>query len=93
MSDAFERAAERAEAEYSRRRREKIDGGQRAAFRIHATAFVAVQALLVVVWALAGGGHPWFVYALVGWGVGLAVHYAVARDSFGGGGKRRRPGP
>lgn len=93
MSDAFERAAERAEAEYGRRRREKIDGGQRTGFRIHATAFVAVQALLVVVWALAGGGHPWFVYALVGWGVGLAVHYAVAHDSFGRGRTQPRSGP
>lgn len=82
MSDAFERAAQRAEAEYSQRRRERIAGGQRKAFQVHATAFAAVQALLVVVWALAGGGPPWFVYAFVGWGVGLAIHYAVARESF-----------
>lgn len=82
MSDAFERAAERAEAEYSRHRRERIAGAQRQAFRIHATAFVAVQVLLVVVWALAGAGYPWFLFPLVGWGVGLAIHYATARDSF-----------
>lgn len=82
MSDAFERAAERAEAEYSRHRRERIAGAQRTGFRIHATVFVAVQLLLVGVWALTGGGYPWFFYALGGWGVGLAAHYAVARDSF-----------
>jgi hypothetical protein len=82
MSDAFERAAERAEAEYSQHRRDRIAGAQRKGFSIHATTFVAVQIMLVVVWALAGGGHPWFLYALVGWGVGLAAHYAVARDSF-----------
>ena len=85
MSDAFERAAERAEAEDTRRRREKFARGQRQAFRIHATVFVAVQVLLVVVWAMVGMGHPWFLYALVGWGVGLAAHYAAIRDSLRGG--------
>jgi len=82
MSDAFERAAERAEAEHRRRRRERSARGQRKGFRIHATVFVAVQTLLVVVWALTGAGYPWFLYALVGWGVGLAAHYAAIRDSF-----------
>ena len=84
MSDAFERAAERAEAEDRRRRHEKFARGHRQAFRIHATVFVAVQVLLVVVWALVGAGYPWFLYALVGWGVGLAAHYATARDSLRG---------
>jgi 2TM domain len=89
MSDAFERAAERAEAEDRRRRRERFARFQRKSFRIHATAFVAVQLLLVVVWALqwqlGGTAHPWFLYALLGWGVGLAAHYAAIRDSLGGG--------
>jgi hypothetical protein len=88
MSDAFERAAERAEAEDRRRRGERRARGHRKAFRIHATVFVAVQVLLVVVWALqwqlGGTGHPWFLYALVGWGVGLAAHYAAIRDSLKG---------
>jgi hypothetical protein len=81
MSDAFERAAERAEAEDRRRRRERYARGARTGFRIHATVFVAVQVLLFVVWVLSGMGHPWFLYALGGWGVGLAAHYAVVRDS------------
>ena len=82
MSDAFERAAERADDDDRRRRRERSARGQRKAFRIHATVFVAVQVLLLVVWAISGAGHPWFLYALGGWGVGLAAHYAAARDSF-----------
>jgi membrane protein required for beta-lactamase induction len=89
MSDAFERAAERAEAEDRRRRRERFARLQRKSFRIHATAFVAVQLLLVVVWVLqwqlGGTAHPWFLYALLGWGVGLAAHYAAIRDRLGGG--------
>ena len=88
MSDAFERAADRADAEDRRRRSERSARLQRKAFRIHATVFVAVQALLVVVWALqwqlGGTSHPWFLYAFAGWGVGLAAHYAVARDALKG---------
>jgi len=83
MTDAFERAAERAESEYRRRGRERSERIKRKSFRIHATVFVAVQLLLVVVWALqwqlGGTSHPWFVYALLGWGVGLAAHYAAVR--------------
>jgi hypothetical protein len=42
----------------------------------------------VVVWALqwqlGGTAHPWLLYALLGWGVGLAAHYAAIHDSFTG---------
>jgi hypothetical protein len=86
MNDAFERAAERAETESRRRRHERSTRGQRKGFRIHATVFVAVQILIVAVWVLqwrlGGTAYPWFVYPLLGWGVGLAAHYAAVRDSF-----------
>ncbi len=81
MSDAFERAAERAEAESQRQRRERSARGHRQGLRIHATVYAAVQVMLIVVWALTGAGYPWFLYALVGWGVGVAAHYAAVRDS------------
>jgi hypothetical protein len=81
MSDACERAAERAEAETQRQRRERAARGERMGFRIHATVFVAVQLMLVLTWAVTGLGYPWFVFPLAGWGVGLAAHYAVARDA------------
>jgi hypothetical protein len=85
MSDAFERAADRAESEYRRRGKERNDRIKRKSFQIHATVFVAVQVLLVVVWALqwqlGGSSHPWFLYVLLGWGVGLAAHYAAIRPT------------
>ena len=87
MNDAFERAAKRTESEYRRKRRQRSARRQRKGFRIHATVFVAVQVMLVAIWALqwqlGGTSHPWFLYALVGWGVGLAAHYAVTRDPEG----------
>jgi 2TM domain len=82
MTDAFERAAARADAADRLRRHERWARGNRKGFRIHATVFVAVQLLLVVVWALTGAGYPWFLYALVGWGVGLAAHFAAVHEAF-----------
>jgi hypothetical protein len=86
MVDAFERAAERAETESRQRRRERSADGYRKGFRIHATVFVAVQILILAVWVLqwqlGGSSYPWFIYVVLGWGVGLAAHYAAVRDSF-----------
>lgn len=81
MTDAFERAARPAESEQRPLLR------RRNAFRVHVTVFVAVQVLLVAVWALqrwlGGTSHPWFLYVLVCWGIGLAAHYAVTREGSG----------
>jgi hypothetical protein len=90
MTDAFERATERAEAATGKRRRERWARGQRKGFRIHATVFVAVQLLIVAIWALqwqtGGTGYPWFIYPLLGWGAGLTAHYIAVRDSYKRGG-------
>ncbi|CAN5718213.1 hypothetical protein BH24ACT3_BH24ACT3_08100 [soil metagenome] len=51
---------------------------RRRAFLLHLTVWVATNLLLVVVWAMAGGGYPWFVFPLFGWGIGLAAHGAAA---------------
>ncbi len=84
MTDAFERAAERTESEHRQRHRRHRTRLARKGFRIHATVFAAVQALLVVIWALqwglGGTALPWFLFVLFGWGIGLAIHYAVVRD-------------
>lgn len=51
---------------------------KRRAFYLHLAVFVAVQAALVGIWALAGGGYPWFLFALLGWGIGVVAHGATA---------------
>ncbi len=84
MTDAFERAAERAESETRRQRRELSARSRRKGFQIHATVFIAVQILLVVVWAVqwqsGGTSYPWFLCPLFGWGIGLAAHYLAIRE-------------
>jgi 2TM domain len=90
MTDAFERATERAEAARRRRRRERSARGLCKGFQIHATVFVVVQIVIVAVWVLqwqtGGTGYPWFIYPLLAWGVGLAAHYIAVRDSYKRGG-------
>lgn len=77
MTDPFEQAA-RAERTRKQRLRRR---GMRASLRIHTAVFVFVQLLLVAVWTSTGAGFPWFVFPLLGWGVGLAAHAAVASES------------
>ncbi len=43
-------------------------------FRVHFTAFAAVNFFLFIIWLLTGGGHPWFLYPLGAWGIGLLNH-------------------
>ena len=77
MTDPFEQAAR---AERSRKQRQR-KRAMRASLRIHTAVFVVVQLLLVGIWAMTGAGYPWFVFALLGWGIGLAAHAAVATES------------
>jgi hypothetical protein len=51
---------------------------RRRAFWVHAAVYIATNLSVFVVWVLVGGGHPWFLYPLLGWGIGLAAHGAVA---------------
>ncbi len=51
---------------------------KRRAFYVHAAVFAAVQIALVVIWAMTGGGYLWFLFALIGWGIGLVAHGATA---------------
>jgi hypothetical protein len=43
-------------------------------FAIHLAAYLSVNALLVVIWAIADGGDFWPVIPIVVWGIGLALH-------------------
>lgn len=82
MNDPFERAVAREGEQRRDRRRRRA----RAGFRWHAMVFVAVNVLLVGIWGSIrlqhDGAHPWFLYPLLGWGIGLAFHYAAVRSAY-----------
>ena len=58
----------------------------RASFKMHAMAYVAVNAFLAAIWYItSGGGMPtlmdnrehyyWPIWTHLGWGLGLLLHY------------------
>ena len=45
-------------------------------FFTHLIVYIAVNIILVLIWAFAiGGGFPWFLIVLGGWGIGLLFHF------------------
>ena len=62
-------------------------------FRAHLRVFVAVQLMLVAIWALTGMGYFWPVWPFLGWGIGVLAH-AGAFGSCGHGERKelRAPG-
>ena len=49
---------------------------EKKGFFVHLTVYILVNIMLVLIWAFAtGGGYPWFIWALGGWGIGLLFHF------------------
>jgi hypothetical protein len=43
-------------------------------FGEHLRVYLAVQALLIAIWAVTGAGYFWPIWPLLGWGIGVVVH-------------------
>ena len=49
---------------------------EKKGFFIHLILYIAVNIMLVFIWAFAdGGGFPWFIFPLGGWGIGILFHF------------------
>ncbi len=40
----------------------------------HLGSYVIVNVFLIIVWAITGAGYPWFIWVMLGWGIGVAFH-------------------
>lgn len=76
-----EREVERAIAE--QRKYGKLDAARdafkkmkREGFRNHLRAYLIINGALFLINLVTGGSEPWFLYPLIGWGIGLAFHAA-----------------
>jgi len=49
--------------------------GARRGFRIHAAIYLVVQTGLILINLLVAPDFIWFPFPLVGWGIGLTMHY------------------
>lgn len=60
-------------------------------FKQHAMAYCLVNGVIFIIWlvvALSGGTwFPWFIFPLLGWGIGLGINAWVV---YGGGGYEQR---
>lgn len=45
-------------------------------FRVHFAVYLAVNALLVLIWAITSSTYFWPVWPMLGWGIGVAAHAA-----------------
>ena len=43
-------------------------------FVTHLSVYIVINAMLVVIWAITSRGYPWFIWPMLGWGVGLVFH-------------------
>lgn len=51
---------------------------RRRAFWVHFSIYLVTNVALVVIWAMTGADYPWFVFPIIGWGIGIAAHGATA---------------
>ena len=62
------------EEELYREARKRVE--EKKGFFIHFAIYIAVNIMLVIIWAFpAGGGFPWFIFCLGGWGIGILFHF------------------
>jgi 2TM domain len=43
-------------------------------FGTHIVVYVIVNAMLVAIWAITGGGFFWPIFPILGWGIGVAAN-------------------
>lgn len=46
----------------------------RMGFIIHLAMYVVANAGMFGVWYLTGRGYPWFMWPMLGWGIGILAH-------------------
>jgi hypothetical protein len=44
------------------------------AFRFHLALYLAVNLLLIAIWASTARGYFWPIWPILGWGIGIAFH-------------------
>ena len=54
------------------------------ALRVHTVVFLAVMALIVAIWVLAGFGYPWPIWVVLPWGTALGIHAGVHKAVWAG---------
>jgi hypothetical protein len=62
-------------------RKIKMDQAKKG-FKVHLTAYILVNTLLIAVNLLLVPAFYWFVFPLIGWGIGVTMHYTFGVRRF-----------
>ena len=62
-------------ANYQMEYRKMRMGQEKTGFKIHLTAYIVVNTLLITINLLTNPTIYWFVFPLIGWGIGVSMHY------------------
>ena len=67
-------ANQMSEEEIYQEARKRVE--EKRGFYTHLAVYVVVNIILVLIWWFAaGGGFPWFIFPLCGWGIGILFHF------------------
>jgi len=68
------------ESDEELRQRAREIAKKKTDFYTHLAIYIAVNLFLIVTWAASREiiSFPWFIFALVGWGIGIVAHYIDA---------------
>jgi hypothetical protein len=47
---------------------------QKLEFYQHLTSYIVVNLFLIGIWFFTGMGYPWFIWVILGWGIGIVSH-------------------
>ena len=61
----------------------------RLGFITHLAMYLVTNASLILIWYLTGGGYPWFVWVMFGWGIGILGHASALVIGPGSAAERR----
>jgi hypothetical protein len=80
MSDLGEQGESGQPVDYMMARREQAIKRikEKNDFKIHLMVYLAVNAMLVFIWAFTSQGFFWPIFPIVGWGIGVVINGYVA---------------
>jgi len=63
----------RSEEEIYEEAKKRVD--EKKGFFTHLIIYIIVNVFLIIIWAVTNpGGYPWFIWPIIGWGIGLVIH-------------------
>ncbi|AEA47085.1 2TM domain-containing protein [Archaeoglobus veneficus] len=61
--------------EYKKAYREVVAEEEKRGFLVHLVVYVLVNAMLILINLIYSPEAIWFFYPLIGWGIGISMHY------------------